>query len=119
MDTLTAIALRNKALAASQASGPAAAAGKAQTAKTAAVADTASVKVAISSEGKALAEADKSDALTDRLKKMREALTRIEAMPSGTQMRKDAARVRVQQLKERIEAMRSMMIGLSPAAGSS
>jgi len=116
VDTLTAIALRNKALAASQASGPAASAGSAQTAKAAVAADTASVKVVISSEGKALAEADKGDALTDRMKKMREALTRIEAMPSGTQMRKDAARVRVQQLKERIEAMRSMMIGLSPAA---
>lgn len=87
-------------------------AGKAEAAKTG-----GSVTVAISGEGRALAEAStQGDAMTERLAKMREALNRIQAMPSGAAQRKDIARARIQQLKDRIEAMRQMMVGLSPAA---
>jgi hypothetical protein len=76
-----------------------------------------SVTVAISGEGRALAEdSTQGDAMTERLSKMREALSRIQAMPSGGAQRKDMARARIQQLKDRIEAMRQMMVGLSPAA---
>jgi hypothetical protein len=76
-----------------------------------------SVTVAISGEGRALAEdSTQGDAMTERLAKMREALNRIQAMPSGAAQRKDMARARIQQLKDRIEAMRQMMVGLSPAA---
>jgi hypothetical protein len=98
-------------VAASAAGAPAAAATRELPAK------AGSVSVAISNEGRALADdSAQGDAMTERLKKMREALSRIQALPSGAAQRKDAARARIQQLKERIEAMRQMMVGLSPAA---